>query len=158
MTVAQTTRELPPLVLSQEAIKDKYFPGDTIRFSVTNQSMAERGFVIDVVTTQDYQSPDAIFYRELFSAFFNDDTAFIRRVTALRATSKKDGSRYRTPELTPITYDLQPRSKRHFAFILKGTKRSDGIRLQIRVIPDLKEDESEVVIDSKPFSVFGNPF
>jgi hypothetical protein len=157
ITLAQTTAEKPPLSLSSDAIKETYFPGDTISFRVTNQSTTQRGFIIDVVTTEDYQSSDKIFYRELFTAFFNNDTAFIRKLKLYQRESKSSGNRYRTPELTPVTYELEPGRTRKFAFVVKGNRRLEGIRLQLRVIPDLNGDEPETISESKPFAVFATP-
>lgn len=61
------------------------------------------------------------------------------------------------PDAKCLIYDVAANSSSTFHFVVQGKKIKKGVKVKFRIIPDILDDESEYIIETKPFILFANP-
>ena len=143
-----------PFIIVSDIEKKCFYPGDTLSFTIKNTTPKNRGYTIEAVCV-DANSKSQIFYSELYTAYFNNDTSFFRKIKESKKASKENNIRFMTPDVQAIPHTINTDSLSTFIFIVKGNRmNNNGIKIKLRITPDLVDGNPDVPIETKPFYIF----
>ena len=130
---------------------------DTVIISVENISNVNRGFVIEYTRIGEISEYVSSFYGHLYTAYFNSDKSFFRKLKKSQRLSRKEGVGYIVPDSRLIPYTVDANQTKVLQFSLSGQRSSKAIVLKVRIIPDIIDSEPEYIIESTPFNVYIQP-
>ncbi len=145
-----------PLAIISDINRKEVHLGDTICFTIKNKTLKDRGYTIEVITSESQDLK--IGYDAIYTAYFNSDSSFFIKLDNIKRMSRKQKVPYLMPDPNLTPHDIGANKESTFQFIVKGKERKKGIKVQFKIIPDLVDEESEVLILSKPFFLFAAPF
>jgi hypothetical protein len=147
-----------PLSIISDVIKDRYYTGDTIYFTIKNIDSIDRGYTLQVICMTGSESKRH-WYGAMYTAYFNNDTSFFRMEKKdKKVNSKNEKINYLIPNPEFVPHLIPVDSSSIFQYCLKGSKLKKGIKIKFRIVPDLIMNEPEYIIETKPFWIFVKPF
>jgi hypothetical protein len=146
-----------PFIIVSNIHKSNYFYGDTIFFTIKNNTQIERGYTIEASCIVANSKLDPIYYGAIYTAYFNNDTSFFVSLKKRIQIYKEEQIGYLLPNGMVIPHIVSADSSSTFFYILSGNKTKNGIKLKLRIIPDIKDDEPDYNIETKSFRLFIDP-
>ena len=146
-----------PIIIISDVKKTHFYLGDTVRFTIKNTTSHNRGYTIEAISMSSTSEPNKIFNNQLYTAYFNNDTSFFIRLKKSRQASKKKDINFIIPDYTTIPYNVTNNSLSIFHFVVHGKKIPKGIKVKLRIFPDIIDDEPPYIIETKAFWIFVNP-
>jgi hypothetical protein len=140
-----------PLFIVSDIQKSHFYPKDTLHFTIKNRSQSDRGYTIEAIKIGNDSRPDQVFYSKVYTAYFNNDTTFLRKLNKSMRISKTQKTRYILPISKVNPNSIAADSVSIFFFVIYGKRIQNGIKIKFRVIPDIVEDEPDFEIETKPF-------
>lgn len=154
---SQVDSSKPPLKVKIERFKPRHLNSDSIVMCVENISNDERGFVFEIVSIGDDSEGVKTFNSSLYSAYFNNDTSFFKKVKQNKELSDKKKAGFISPDAQLVPYVVKAHEKIQLNFIISGSPINKPLKLKIKIIPDYVEGEPEYRIESSPFLVYFRP-
>ncbi|MCU0384885.1 MAG: hypothetical protein MUE38_02590 [Flavihumibacter sp.] len=155
--IGQEDKKVAPFRVKTECLKSANKIHDTVIISVENISNVDRGFVIEFTRIGEISESESSFYGQLYTAYFNSDKSFFRKLKKTQRLSRKDGVGYIVPDSRLIPYTVDANQTKVLRFSLSGQRLSDPIILKVRIVPDIIDSEPDYIIESKPFNVYIKP-
>lgn len=146
-----------PFVIVSDINKSNYCYGDTIYFTIKNKTQTDRGYTIEAISVNTSLKSNQVFNSELYTAYFNNDTSFFLSLKKSKQVSKENNIKYLMPDNKVIPHSISADSSSTFFYIVKGNKLKNGVKIKLRIIPDIVDDEPDYIIETKPFWIFVNP-
>ena len=142
-----------PFIIVSDIKKKSFYPGDTLSFTIKNTTPKSRGYTIEAVCV-DASSKPPIFSNELYTAYFNNDTLFFKKIMKGKETAIKNKVGFMPPDYQLTPYLINADSLSTFVFIVKGDSMKRGVKIKLRITPDLVDGNPDVPIETKPFYIF----
>lgn len=146
-----------PFVIVSDINKSNYCYGDTIYFTIKNKTQTNRGYTLEAISVNTTLKPNQAYNSELYTAYFNKDTSFFLSLKKSKQVSKENNIKFLMPDNKVIPYLISADSSSTFLYIVKGNKTKNGVKIKLRIIPDLVDDEPDYIIETKPFWIFVIP-
>lgn len=154
---SQVDSSKSPLKVKAERYKPRHLNSDSIILCVENISDFERGFVFEILSIGDDSESVEIFNSILYSAYFNNDTSFFKKVKQNKELSDKNKAGFISPDAQLVPYVVKANETIQLYFIISGSPINKPVKLKIRIIPDYVDGEPEYKIESSPFLVYFRP-
>jgi len=141
-----------PLMISTNVSKHSYYPGDTIIFTIKNLTKERRFYRVESLINNSVQIEQV--NKEILNAYFNKDTAFFEHLEKNIVASKKSKLGYIMPDVHSYAYAIEGDSSATYGFVVKGKTSKQGIKMSLRINPDVVAGEGKNLIETKSFWLY----
>ena len=147
-----TIRNQGKVLAIDSIVKTTVKNGDTLSITVRNLTSQERGFTVEALLLE----KEPYYYNAVYSAYFNNDTLFFKKLRAMQGQAKKTHTQYILPSYQTNPYDIKANSDTTISFIMNGTSMQKGTLLRLKITSDIVSDYYETVY-SNPIWVISLP-
>ncbi len=142
-----------PFIIVSDIEKKCFYPGDTLSFTIKNLTSFNRGYTIEVACIDTHLKLYTA-YNEVYTAYFNHDTSFFKKIKESEKSNNEDNIGHIIPDFQLLPHDIRADSLSTFVFVLTGNRMKTGIKIKLIIYPNLVDGNPDVPIETKPFYVF----
>lgn len=147
----QNQKKLSSLIIDS-FLKKNYHIGDTLSLKIKNMEPTQKTITIEAVSL----IKEPYYYNSIYSAYFNNDTLFFKKLKTVKRLSTQNKITYVLPQYELSPFILTGLEERIFNFIIKGKSKIKGMPLEFRITSILANLQSEIH-NSSPFYLFSTP-
>jgi hypothetical protein len=150
-TFGQNQNKISRLTIS-DILGKNYHNGDTLSLKIKNTDSTQRTITIEAISLV----KEPYYYNSVYSAYFNNDSLFFKKLNSSKAASTKNKVYYALPSYEFSPYVLNGNEEQTINFIIKGKSKIKGTPIKFRITSILINFETEVQY-SNSFYLFSTP-